>query len=656
MKKKLIYKTTLAIGIITLFFLSSIIPIVIGKNIRLTYKEQIVTDLNIHNSSKFYNCYNVDEIPRDIKQTFDDKSKEYYIDSDSILNSSEEPINPLKGPLDSLWPMYCHDTRHTGRSPYDTTNTWGEIWRFGIYGQAGGPAIDENGTIYIGGQNFNAIYPNGTLKWGYGLNGWIDGTCPTIDENGIIYLGTVYGDPSYLYALYPNGTLKWKYSVGGVSSIFSSSAIGDDGTIYFGYGGDYPPTGYIMALFPNGTLKWEFQTSHFVYSSPAISDDGTIYCGSHDKHLYALHPNNGTVKWKYKTSYWIRTSPCIGDDGTIYVVSLDNYLHALYPNGTLKWKIDVGAGTSPTIGWDGTIYCGYAKLFAINPDGFVKWKFDVGGTIRGGTPCNSIDGTIYVGTSDGGQLIAINPDGTEKWRVKIGTCESPPAISKDGTVYVGSDNNRLYAFGIVELQADANGPYYGLINEPVQFNGKGMGGYSPFSYHWDFGDGHTSEEQNPTHTYTEVGDYNVTLTVTDNTSNSSVDYTSAWIQDGNSPPDKPTIDGVKYGQYFEEYDYSFSATDPDGTPIWYYIDWDDPYSDNPGWIGPSPSGGKIVRTHWWGRGTYIIRCKAKDPYGEEGPWGELKVIMPRNKETSYSLFLQLLERFPLIKQLFTIFS
>ena len=29
---------------------------------------------------------------------------------------------------------------------------------------------------------------------------------------------------------------------------------------------------------------------------------------------------------------------------------------------------------------------------------------------------NSIDGTIYVGTSDGGKIIAINPNGTEKWR------------------------------------------------------------------------------------------------------------------------------------------------------------------------------------------------------------------------------------------------
>ena len=185
-------------------------------------------------------------------------------------------------------------------------------------------------------------------------------------------------------------------------SVLSSPAIGADGTIYFGVESDgNPPMGAIIALYPNGTLKWRYNTNHVVYSSPVIGEDGTVYCGCHDNYLYAFYPENGTVKWKYKTGHWIRASPCIGDDGTIYVVSLDNYLHALYPNGTLKWTTYVGAGTSPTIGQDGTIYAGYSTLYALNPvDGSVKWTFPVGGAIRGGTPCNSVDGTIFFGTDN----------------------------------------------------------------------------------------------------------------------------------------------------------------------------------------------------------------------------------------------------------------
>jgi hypothetical protein len=47
----------------------------------------------------------------------------------------------------------------------------------------------------------------------------------------------------------------------------------------------------------------------------------------------------------------------------------------------------------------------------------------------------------------------------------------------------------------------------------VQFTDSSTG--TPTTWLWDFGDGETSIEQNPTHTYTEAGDYSVSLTVSD---------------------------------------------------------------------------------------------------------------------------------------------
>jgi PKD repeat protein len=49
---------------------------------------------------------------------------------------------------------------------------------------------------------------------------------------------------------------------------------------------------------------------------------------------------------------------------------------------------------------------------------------------------------------------------------------------------------------------------------------------SNVTYSWDFGDGNTSTEKNPSHTYADPGIYNVTLTITDSLSNS----TSSTIQ------------------------------------------------------------------------------------------------------------------------------
>ena len=37
-----------------------------------------------------------------------------------------------------------------------------------------------------------------------------------------------------------------------------------------------------------GTVLWEFETGDDVFSSPAIGSDGTVYVGSNDHKLYAI--------------------------------------------------------------------------------------------------------------------------------------------------------------------------------------------------------------------------------------------------------------------------------------------------------------------------------------------------------------------------------
>jgi len=76
----------------------------------------------------------------------------------------------------------------------------------------------------------------------------------------------------------------------------------------------------------------------------------------------------------------------------------------------------------------------------------LKWSFTTGGYIRS-SPAIVVDGTIYVGSSDG-KLYAMNPDGSEKWSFTTGnSVQSSPAIGADGTIYVGSFDGRLYAIG-----------------------------------------------------------------------------------------------------------------------------------------------------------------------------------------------------------------
>lgn len=80
-----------------------------------------------------------------------------------------------------------------------------------------------------------------------------------------------------------------------------------------------------------------------------------------------------------------------------------------------------------------------------------------------------------------------------------------------------------------DFEADAGGDYEALVNESIQFDGKAEHGIEPYIWLWDFGDGETSTEEDPMHAYSAVGDYIVTLTVTDDVGNTAYAETMAYI-------------------------------------------------------------------------------------------------------------------------------
>ncbi len=384
-------------------------------------------------------------------------------DEDAKLDVSKEPTAMNSdGLMDSAWPMYCHNTRHTGRSPYIPTGKIGvEKWRFRMEGItfSTSPVIDRNGTIYTGGGVYSlyAVNPDGTEKWRFEPNSWVE-TTPALAADGTIYFGC---NDNKLYALNPNGTLKWKVNVG-VGWVHGSPAIDDNGIIYTSSVNGQN----ICAIYPNGTKKWSYHTFGLVYCSPAIADDGTIYCGSNDFHMYALYPN-GTLKWKYETFGYIQSAPAIGDDGTIYFGSWDTYLYALYPNGTLRWKYQTGRidDSSPAIADDGTIYVGtigpysIGSVYSFNPDGAMNWKFETGDEIYS-SPAVDANGVVYIGSQDG-FLYALNFDGTLRWKFNTGDLiDSSPAIGEDGRIYFIAYNyqqesfSHLFAVEVREHAAD----------------------------------------------------------------------------------------------------------------------------------------------------------------------------------------------------------
>ena len=65
--------------------------------------------------------------------------------------------------------------------------------------------------------------------------------------------------------------------------------------------------------------------------------------------------------------------------------------------------------------------------------------------------------------------------------------------------------------------------------EKVQFTSQIAGGFAPYSYEWDFGDGNTSTSKAPTHTYKSAGSYTVSLKVTDDRDNTDIEPRKEYI-------------------------------------------------------------------------------------------------------------------------------
>ncbi len=122
--------------------------------------------------------------------------------------------------------------------------------------------------------------------------------------------------------------------------------------------------------------------------------------------------------------------------------------------GTQKFAFTTGAPVygSAAIGVDGTLYVGSSdgSLYAVDTSGGQKWKFTTAGQV--GCPAVDVNGVIYIGSGDG-KVYAINSNGSKKWEYKTANGSGilgNIALGGDGTIYAANLVGALNAI-------DANG-------------------------------------------------------------------------------------------------------------------------------------------------------------------------------------------------------
>lgn len=347
----------------------------------------------------------------------------------------------------SQYPMFRYDIQHTGKSPYNGTQTSQVRWFYSTSQPIiSSPIISPDSIIYFISENdtLYAISLDGAKRWQYYLEHGTQST-PIIASDNTIYVGDGFGN--LLCLSNDLSILYWRYGTGG--AISSSPVISDSGIIYFG-----SEDGYLYALNPDSTLNWGYNTGSPIQSSPAISQDHMIYVGSIEGKLYSFN-SHGLRIWEMTLPAALLASPLIGPDGTIYIGCCNGRMYAIDRFGVVKWSYQTEDSITSSAAVDsaGIIYFGsydgyvYALEDAGNQANLI-WRYQTQGKVRS-SPSISANGIIYIG-SDDGYIYAISTNGSLAWTRMTGNAvRSSPAIGAEGTIYIGSDDGRLYAIGYV---------------------------------------------------------------------------------------------------------------------------------------------------------------------------------------------------------------
>jgi outer membrane protein assembly factor BamB len=389
--------------------------------------------------------------------------------NDGNLYQVGPDTRPPPLPTIPVVPMYMLNAQHTGVSMYNgpiatPAVQWSKPFVSGNLFVSPSISIGADSTLYIcsgDGQVYARNPANGNLIWQLSLPSSTVYTTPAIAGDGTIYIGSNEG---YLYAVLPNGRLKWLYYA---NFPFESSPIIDaSGTLYFAAGASVfalGDAGY------RGFLKWlaPYNTNANITGSPALGQNGFLYVGSADGYIYALDSFSGTLQWKYNTNLPIYGSATVDASNNVLVGNGSNTDGVLYYlNGT-----DLGLSDAQRVLWaftpppqggplyntvavtNNTIYVSaIVYVYAIDRiTGQQLWRFSKTNCYYT-SPIVDANGNIVLASIDtisgNGILHSLSSaTGLENWFYDTAVVSrlAPPVLGIDGTIYITSTANLMYA-------------------------------------------------------------------------------------------------------------------------------------------------------------------------------------------------------------------
>jgi outer membrane protein assembly factor BamB len=191
-------------------------------------------------------------------------------------------------------------------------------------------------------------------------------------------------------------------------------------------------------------------------TQPVIAPDGSVIATSIGGTLAAIGPD-GRRRWAFEAGDRIYSTPFVDDDGTVIFGADTDLLYALDAQGRPQWTIlpaedteqlelhdvDTAPIVSHGVGFVGAgLY-----VYAFDMRGTVRWRTATGNKVFS-SPALLPDGTIVVGSQDD-KLWALRPNGVERWtHGTTADIDGTPAVDElRKTIYFGGDDGKVHALG-----------------------------------------------------------------------------------------------------------------------------------------------------------------------------------------------------------------
>lgn len=228
-------------------------------------------------------------------------------------------------------------------------------------------------------------------------------------------------------------------------------------------GGHWTPKPEFPAYAPAPPPVWRYPLGAGTWAPP-VSAGGVIYAGGGDGRFHAVRAADGTPLWVWPGTQAIDGRAAL-DDAAVYFLDTRFNLVALdRQTGALRWRLPLHneflAGCSvpdnPTFNHraatpllhDGTLYVGSSDggLYAINPaNGTVRWRHDARAPVYSGIAVHD-RATLLFGTMDGSVVLLDHENRREIRRLKTGGGVVTTPVVIGDRIVAGSRDYLLHAF------------------------------------------------------------------------------------------------------------------------------------------------------------------------------------------------------------------